>query len=45
MTNLKSKIIAILQVLAGIFFLFNATSDIQLGFGVLLLTQGGYNWK
>ena len=33
-------IITILQILAGIFFLLNAITDIQLGFGIVLLFMG-----
>ena len=32
--------ITILQILAGIFFLFHAVTDIQLGFGLVLLFMG-----
>jgi len=38
-----SRFIAGLSVLAGGFFLLSAASDIQLGFGLVLLSQGLMN--
>lgn len=38
--KLFKKIIAIASVLVGIVFLLASASDIQLGFGVVLISQG-----
>lgn len=37
------NIVAIVSVVAGVVFLFNAGSDIQLGFGVVLIITGLLN--
>lgn len=36
-------IASVLQIVAGVFFLLNIASDIQLGAGLILLTQGIVN--
>lgn len=42
LTMLK-KIIPVVQIVAGLLFLLSTRSDIQLGFGVVLLTNGIVN--
>lgn len=37
------KVVAWLSVLAGVFFVANSATDIQLGFGVVLITNGLLN--
>ena len=39
MDKLK-KIVGWISIVAGVFFLFNIASDIQAGFGVMLIVQG-----
>lgn len=38
------RIVAVATVLLGVFFLLNSGSDIQLGFGFVLISQGLLNW-
>lgn len=43
--NVFKKIISIGSILAGVMFLFSSASDIQLGFGLVLLSNGILNWQ
>lgn len=38
--KIAHRVIAVLEVLAGVYFLANVASDIQLGFGLLLTFAG-----
>lgn len=39
------KVISVVQIFLGVFFLLNSASDIQLGFGLVLVTQGLLNYE
>ena len=45
LNTMKTRIISIAQILLGAFFIAMTESDIQLGFGLVLLTQGIYNYE
>jgi hypothetical protein len=40
MKNKITKIVAVLEIIMGVIFLMSIGSDIQFGFGVVLLAQG-----
>lgn len=42
--KLTKRIVAVASVLAGFLFLFNSASDIQLGFALVLISNGILNW-
>ena len=38
--HIAKRVVSVITVIAGVFFILNTTSDIQLGFGITLFAMG-----